>query len=129
MKASHKRVKGANLERKIAELIRASGLDKKAKRSFRSGAHWSYKSDIYTKLPFSIEAKWQETMSFWNWWEQAESNQSAMKPAILVHTANLRPIMVSMKFETFLNVLKELEDYKLGLQARLKNKEQIITKR
>jgi hypothetical protein len=112
MKAAGKRQKGARLERKIAELIRASGLDKKAKRSFQSGAHWSWKSDIYTKIPFSIESKCQERMNFWEWWEQAEANSKPMRPPILVHSANFRPIMVSMKFETFLDVLKELEDWK-----------------
>ena len=112
MKASHRRIKGANLERKIAELIRASGLDDNAKRSFRSGAHWSYKSDIYTKLPYSIEAKWQETLKIWKWWEQADANKQPMKPPVLIFTSNFRPIMITMKFEDFLDLVKEKEEYK-----------------
>jgi len=118
MKAAGRRQKGARLERKIAELIRAKGLDTEAKRSFRSGAHWSYKSDIYTKIPFSIEAKWQETMQFWPWWEQAKAEERPMKPAILVHTANFRPIMASMEFDTFLEILLELEQWKEKANAK-----------
>lgn len=112
MKAAGKRQKGARLERKIAEMIRAKGLDPDAKRSFRSGAHWSYKSDIYTKLPFSIEAKWQEKMDFWGWWEQAKAESRPMFPPILVHTANFRPIMASMEFGQFLDIILELEEWK-----------------
>jgi len=113
MKAAGKRQKGGRLERVISKMIRESGLDPQAKRSFQSGAHWSWKSDIYTSLPFSIESKNQERISkFWEWWEQAESQASAMKPPVLVHSANFRPVMVSMKFETFLDVLVELNDWK-----------------
>ena len=50
MKAAGRRQKGGRLERKVAELLRSSGLDKQAKRSFQSGAQWAWKSDIYTKI-------------------------------------------------------------------------------
>ena len=111
MKAAGRRQKGARLERKICEMIRRSGLDKRAKRSFQSGAHWSWKSDIYTSLPFSIEAKWWEKMRLWKWLDQAEQNATVQKPAIVVHTANNRPILATMRLEVFLEVLKTLKDY------------------
>ena len=60
MKAAGKRQKGARLERKIAEELRRSGLDKNARRSFQSGAQWAWKSDIYTSLDFALECKNQE---------------------------------------------------------------------
>ena len=113
MKASFKRRKGGNLEREFAKLIRRYKLDSDAQRRPMSGAlkMVSGYGDIYTKLPFAFECKWQERMDFWGWWEQAESQQTMQKPAVLVHKANDRPIMVSMKAETFLNLLKELKDY------------------
>lgn len=110
-----KRQKGSRLERKFAQLLRQYGLDDNAQRRPMSGALKMVAGygDIYTKLPFEFECKHQETMKFWDWWEQAESQQTMQKPAVLVHTANFRPIMVSMKAETFLNLLKELKELEL----------------
>ena len=108
MKAAGKRQKGSRLERDFAKLIRRYGLDDNAKRMVLSGADWAFKGDIYTKLPFMFECKHQEKMNFWDWWEQAEAQEKPMKPAVLVHRANYRPIMVSMKAETFLGLLKDL---------------------
>lgn len=109
MKATGKRQKGSRLERKFAQLIRFYGLDDTAQRRPLSGAckMVSGSADIYTKLPYSFECKHQEKMKFWDWWEQAEAEGSMAKPPVLVHTANYRPIMVSMKAETFLSLLKE----------------------
>ena len=109
--------KGSRLERKFAALIRHYGLDPNAKRMVLSGADWAFKTDIYSKLPFSFECKNQERMAFWEWWEQAKASSSGLKPAVLVHSAKFRPIMVSMEAETFLNLLKEIKD----LEAQLKN--------
>ena len=111
MKATGKKQKGSRLERKFAQLIRQKGLDKDAKRMVLSGADWAFKSDIYTKLPFMFECKNQEQLRLWDWWEQAKSQEKPMKPAVLIHTANHRPIMATMDVDTFLNLLKEIKDY------------------
>jgi organic radical activating enzyme len=113
MKAAGKREKGRRLELKVAQLIRKKGLDSKARRMVLSGGDPMMPGDIYTKLQFSFECKNQEQMSFWTWWEQAEAQKRPMRPTVLVHTANYRPIMISMKFTDWLDILKELEDYKL----------------
>jgi Holliday junction resolvase len=114
MKAAGSRQKGSRLERKFAELIRRYGLDPKAQRRAFSGGVSMVRGygDILTKLPFSFECKSQETMKFWQWWEQAEAQSSMAKPPVLVHSCNFRPIMVSMKAETFLDLLKEKEELK-----------------
>ncbi len=112
MKASHKRVKGAKLERKIAKEFRRTGLDKKARRSFQSGATWFWKSDIYTSLNYSIEAKNQERVNIWQWWEQAESQRKPYSPPVLMFTSNYRPILAVMKLEDWINLVKEKEEYK-----------------
>ena len=118
-KIEHKnlKAKGARLERKFAKLIRFFKLDKNAKRMVLSGADWAFPSDIYTKLPFHFECKHQEKMRFWSWWQQAEGQSSGAKEPVLVHTANFRPVMVSMKAETFLNVLKEVKEYREERQS------------
>lgn len=108
MKASGKKEKGRRLELKFAKMLRK--VDPKAKRMVLSGADWAFKSDIYTKLPYHFECKNQETMRFWDWWEQTESQASIHKTPILVHSANYRPIMVSMKAEDFIALLKELTE-------------------
>jgi hypothetical protein len=113
MKASHKRVKGANLERKVVKELVRSGLCDKAKRSFQSGAHWSWKSDIYTPgLNYSIECKNQERINLWKFWEQAESQRKPYSPPVLMLSSNYRPILAVMKLEDWINLNLELNEYR-----------------
>ena len=112
MKAAGKRQKGARLERKIAEILRHSGLDKKAQRSFQSGAAWSWKSDIYTSLDFAIEAKAQEKIKIWKFWEQAETQRKPYKPPVLMVTSNFRPILAVMNLDDWINLVKERNEYR-----------------
>jgi hypothetical protein len=103
---SAKKEKGRRLELKFAKMLRKiNGL---AKRMPLSGADWAFKSDIYTKLPYHFECKHQEKMKFWQWWEQTEDSCSMNKTPVLVHTANYRPVMVSLKAEDFISILKEI---------------------
>jgi hypothetical protein len=115
MKAAGKRIKGKRLEKKFAQLIRQYGLDDKAQRRAFSGAVSMVRGrgDILTKLPFSFECKLQEKIKIWEWWEQAESQATMAKPPVLVYSSNFRPIMITMKAETFLDILKELKEYEL----------------
>jgi hypothetical protein len=93
-------------------MLRTYGLDANAKRMPLSGADWAFRSDIYTTLPFTFEVKNQERMNFWDWWEQARSQEKPMKPAVLIHSGNYRPIMASMDVMTFINILVELNQWK-----------------
>lgn len=105
--------KGKTFELKIAKILRSSGLDKQAKRSFQSGANWSWKSDIYTSLDFSIECKKQEQVHIWDWMDQAETQRKAYKPPVLMMTSNNRPILAVMKIEDWINLVKERNEYKI----------------
>lgn len=109
MKAQGKRIKGKRLEAKFAEMIRHCGLDDKAQRRAFSGAVTMVRGrgDIYTSLPYSFECKNQERLDFWGNWEQAESQATVQKPPVVVYSCNYRPIMVYMKADTFLDILKE----------------------
>jgi len=112
MKAGGKKKKGKRLERKVAQLLRSSGLDPKARPSFQSGAQWAWKSDIYTSIPFSIECKNAERIRLWDFWEQAESQRKSYKPPVLMISSNFRPILATMKFEDWLSLVKELQDWR-----------------
>ena len=104
--------KGKGFELKVAGVIRHSGLDKDARRRPLSGSEKMVAgyADLITKLPYTFELKKQETISFWQWWEQAEAEASMLRPPVLVFSSNFRPVMCAMKFETFLDLLKELKD-------------------
>ena len=113
MKAAGKRQKGARLERRIVKELVRSGLVPKAKRSFQSGAHWSWKSDIYAPgLNFSIEAKNQERIGIWQWWEQASSQRKPYSPPVLMFTSNFRPILTVMDIQDWINLVKERNEYR-----------------
>jgi len=119
MKARGKKHKGSRLERKFAELIRRYNIDKNAKRMVMSGAFAHFKGDILSSMPYQFECKNQERMTFWKWWDQAKEQERPLKKAILVHSANHRPIIVSMEAETFLNLYREMLDYR---ELAIKNK-------
>ena len=108
-----KKAKGKRAEKKFASLIRQYGLDKSARVMIGSGAFDNYKGDIYApKVKFSFEVKNQENIKLWEWWEQAESQSSMAKPPVLVFMSNYRPMLCTMKVETFLDLLREIEDLK-----------------
>ena len=110
----HAKNKGKGFELEVAKLIRQSGLDKEARRRPLSGAEKMVRghADIITHLPFSIECKKQERMNFWDWWEQAESQSNMNYPPMVVFSSNFRPAIASLKLTDFLNILKELDDWK-----------------
>lgn len=122
MKASGKRQKGGRLERKIVKELVRSGLVPIAKRSFQSGAHWSWKSDIYAPgLNFSIEAKNQERINLWDFWEQAESQRKPYSPPVLMVSGNYRPILAVMDLKDWINILLELKEYKDKVEGGVSN--------
>ena len=120
MKASGKRQKGGRLERKVAEELRRSGLDKKAKRSFQSGAQWAWKSDIYTSLNYAIECKNQEQLKkLWDFWEQAESQRKPYKPPVLMFTSNYRPILAVMELKDWIDLVKEKNEWQKAAESKI----------
>jgi len=118
IKPEGRKRKGSRLERKVATLIRRKGLDKNAKRMVLSGADWAFRGDINTSLPFSFECKNNERHKIWKEWDQAKGQEKPFKPAVLIASGNFRPILCIMEIETFLDLLKELEDYKKNGDCR-----------
>lgn len=85
-------------------MLRRKGI--KASRMPLSGAMTHFKSDIYAAIPWSIECKHQETISFWKWWEQAQRD-AGMKEPLLLFRSNHRPGIALMKMETWANLVAE----------------------
>lgn len=102
--------KGNRLERQVAQLIR-SKLKIKAHRTPMSGA-WSHmKGDIYSpEFPYAVECKNTERFNLWKYWQQTTDQATGSKTPLLVHSANHRPILCTLYFEDFLNLVKEVNE-------------------
>lgn len=107
-----KKAKGIRLENKIAQMIRLKGLDANAKKMPRSGAFDGFKSDVYTTIPLTIEAKNTEKHDWWGEWEQAKNQEKPLKPACLVVSGNYRPILAIVELDVMLNMLLEIKELK-----------------
>jgi len=111
MKPASKRAKGKRLEYRIASLIREKGLDKKASRMPLSGAFPHLQADIYTNLPIHIEAKNQEVVKLWQWWNVLREKAKFGKEPVLVISGNHRPIVAVVNIDYLLNLMKIEQDY------------------
>lgn len=110
LKYRSKKAKGKRLELKIASMIRAKGLDDNARAMPMSGAIEGFKSDIYTRIPLTIEAKNNEHHELWKEWNQAKEQEKPLNPACLVISGNSRPILAMVELDTLLELLKEIQD-------------------
>lgn len=97
--AASKKSKGRRLELKVAEHLRAVGID--AKRTPLSGAGWM-KGDI-TEIPgaWSHECKNHEKIKIWEFWEQAANEAYGLQKPALHISGNNRPILTVMKLEDY----------------------------
>ena len=103
--AKSKKEKGVRLENKIVELIKAVyGNSVTAKRMPKSGQLQDFKSDIFTNLPISIEAKNQENWKILEWWKQC--NQDALKdnkfPVLVISKNRLSEPLAVLTFTDLL---------------------------
>lgn len=108
MKARSAKAKGTRLEQFIAKSLRSAGLDKEAKRMPMSGSIEGFKSDIYTSLPFTIEAKNQETWSPLAYMEQAsrDADVNGKMPVVVMSKNRLPDPLVMMRFSDWILILQ-----------------------
>ena len=104
MKPTSKIKKGKRLENKVAREWRRK-IDGFAVRTPGSGSG-TYKADVYQRH-FRIECKNQEKVRFWEWWQQARGQGSAVKPPVLIISGNHRPILAVMDITDWLDLVKE----------------------
>lgn len=104
------RDKGARFERLVASLFRDYGYN-----TFRT-AQYEGKSgqcaDVEGAPGIHIEAKFCQKMHLYDWMKQAirdtEAEKKNNKP-VVIHKANNRPILVTMKFEDWFELYREWE--------------------
>lgn len=110
--ARGRKEKGSRAERKVAEAYRHYGIDEKATRMPMSGAMAWHKGDINKPNDYQYvdEVKCQETVKFWKFWEQADSQATLGRTPVLHITANNRPILTVINLETYMNLRKTILD-------------------
>lgn len=103
--------KGNRLEYQIVKDLIKSGLDKYARRTGIRGkrslsSRWSEDADVYTRLPFSIEAKNVEHLKgFYTYWDQAVRETTSPKSPLLVIKSNQNPMLAVLEWNEFLFLL------------------------
>lgn len=116
--AKSKKAKGKALENWLASELRRTGADDKARAMPGSGSFTHFKSDIYTKLPYSFECKSQETTKVWEWYVQAQSQAGNMEAPVVVFKRNYSQPMALLSASDFINMVAEIEDLKRILDNR-----------
>jgi len=104
-----RKAKGQRLEKDIAKMIETK-FGYQATRMAGSGA-FRLKGDVFCpQFPWTIEAKNQEKIKFYEFWKQAESQASLNSPPMLVIHSNGKPIIACVHLEDILNMQKEIDD-------------------
>lgn len=105
------RAKGARFERELAKAFRAHGYDE-ARRTAQYCGNTGDASDVVGLPGLHIEAKHCEKMQLYDWIAQAvrDAEASGMDklPAVF-HKKNYADILVTMRFDDFMQIYKEWE--------------------
>ena len=105
--AVNSRNKGARFERNLAGRLRDYGYDCRRGQQF-CGANGD--ADVIGLPGIHIEAKHQERMSLYEWIAQAKRDAagSGKIPAVF-HKKNNAEILVTMEFDSFMEIYREWE--------------------
>jgi Holliday junction resolvase len=102
--------KGARFERHLASRFREYGYE--ARRTAQYCGNTGDASDVVGLPGLHIEAKHQERMNLYDWMDQAKRDAEAggegRLPAVF-HKKNNADILVTMRFEDFMNLYVEWE--------------------
>lgn len=111
--AVNSKQKGARFERELASKFREHGYE--ARRTAQYCGNTGDASDVVGLEGIHIEAKHQERMSLYDWMDQAkrDSKNTGNLPVVF-HKKNHAEILVTMQFDTFMELYKEWELSKAG---------------
>jgi len=71
----------------------------------QSGADVKLSEAAVKLFPYSVEAKNQETVSLWNWWEQTSANtEKGTKPLLVIKKNRKEPLAV-VTLKDFMDML------------------------
>jgi len=104
-KVINSRAKGADFERRIANLLTSRGF--KARRGNQFNGMWD--ADVETDyFPYHIECKKVQVLNIFKAYEQSErdSNNTSKKTPIVIHAKNNTKIMATMELHDFLNLVQ-----------------------
>lgn len=106
--AVNSKQKGARFERTLASKFREYGYQ--ARRTAQYCGNTGDASDVVGLPGLHIEAKHQERMSLYDWMAQAkrDSEGTGRLPAVF-HKKNNCEILVTMEFDSFMNLYREWE--------------------
>ena len=113
------REKGARFERELAKSFRAHGYDE-ARRTAQYCGNTGDASDVVGLPGLHIEAKHCEKMQLYDWIAQAvrdsEASGTDKLPAVF-HKKNYADILVTMRFDDFMQIYKEWEAGKIPIKT------------
>ncbi len=107
-----KKGKGRSFQNAVAEDLRQElGFTEQDIRPAimgESGVDIKLSSPVLESFPYSIECKNQETVRFWEWWEQAEANAGKVKGTlpVLVMRKNYKKPVAVIDWQTFLTLTR-----------------------
>jgi len=101
-----RRAKGKDFERTIAQDLRESGLDKKARRMPCSGALEDLKADIITSLPIHIEAKRQEKWNVDAYYQQALVGKKQHEMPVVVMKKSRKEAMAMLSWKDLIRLMQ-----------------------
>lgn len=100
--------KGARFERNLASRLKEYGYE--ARRTAQYCGNTGDASDVVGLPGIHIEAKHQERMQLYDWMAQAKRDAAGTKNIpVVFHKKNNCDILVSMRFEDFMEIYKEYE--------------------
>lgn len=107
------REKGKRFEREVAHLFADWGY--KAHRTAQYKGNTGQAGDVEGIPYIHIEAKHQERMELYKWYEQAEADARAEGKnnlPVVIHKANRKPVLVTMNFEHWIQMYQEYQSGK-----------------
>lgn len=107
--AINSKQKGARFERKLAALFREYGYDD-SRRTAQYCGNTGDASDVVGLPGIHVEAKHQERMQLYDWIDQAKRDSKGTgNIPVVFHKKNNAEILVSMRFEDFMEMYKEYD--------------------
>ena len=113
--AVNSKQKGARFERLLASKFRDYGYDD-ARRTAQYCGNTGDASDVVGLPGIHIEAKHQEKMCLYDWIEQAKRDVKASdedKIPVVFHKKNNAEILVTMRFDDWMQIYKEWQNSKI----------------
>lgn len=104
------REKGKRFEREVATMFKEYGYT--ARRSSQYAGNTGEAADVIGVPGIHLEAKHQEKMHLYDWYEQA--NRDAIEEdkgnlPVVIHRANCKPVLVTMMFDDWIRLYREWE--------------------